>query len=230
MAYACHITITCNPHKLKRAVSLLILTLANSVWSQIVEVDCNNVGKPLWPTYQQYREDLANGKMFARIREYDANIWNIDERHSTANHIFDDVYIRWLLTDTSIPYIIRITDIMDHELIRMKLSQCAAKLYPDSIMVRYKKEFLIVHIEREETGGFNEGIAYLFKPVDKELRSEIASKLDTCEDMNCQIDLLIRRKLYFDALTLIEAANEQSHPDKEDLRKKYWDIVSMMNE
>lgn len=214
--------------KIFPAILILISTLP-SLGQYAANVDCNNVGEPIWPEYLQYRKDLANGKRFPIIREMDSNIYAIHERQSGVHHVLSKIYLRWLLTDDSIHYIIRVTDIMDETILKKKLSGCAVKIDPTLLMTQYKKDALLVNIEREDHGGLNIGLTYLFKPIDRNLRTEIFAKLEACEDMNCQIDLLMERKLYFDALSLIELSNEQNHPDKEALSRKYWEIVTFIN-
>jgi len=214
----------------KLLFGLLTLTITFSLWSQdIVDVSCDNVGEVAWPFYLEYRKGLAEGKKFASTRTKDENIYPLMLKSTNANHVFKQVYLRWLLTDPSVPYIIRITDIQDRELIRKDLGSCAVKLYPDSIMTRFQTKFLIVHIERKERKGFDEGLIYIIKPQDSQSRIELFKKLEDCEDLNCQLDLLLELGNHYDALSLIEALNEVNHPDKDALTRKYWDIVTMIN-
>ena len=209
---------------------LLILTSTFSIWSQdIVDVSCDNVGEIAWPFYLEYRKDLAEGKTFASTRMKDENIFPLLLKSTNVTHVFKQVYLRWLLTDPSVPYIIRITDIQDRELIRRDVGSCAIKLYPDSLMTRFQTNLLIVNIERKERKGFDEGLIYIIKPLDPQPRNKAFKKLEDCEDLNCQLDLLLELGNYYDALSLIEALNEANHPDKDALTKKYWEIVSMIN-
>ena len=58
---------------------------------------------------------------------------------------------------------------------------------------------------------------------------ELFKKLEQCENVNCQLDLLLQEGRHSDALSLIEALNEENHPNKGELSRKYWEIVTNIN-
>ena len=215
-----------------KAISRLLLLIGTvSAWGQHVHaVECDNVGDTAWPSYAQYREDLAQGKRFPTIREMDANLYPVHEWKGPINYVFNQVYLRWLLIDETIPYVLRITDIMDRELIRQPVSSCAVKIIPDSLMREFNTDVLIVHIERADRDGLDVGLLYLFQKPDETVRQEVFAQLEKCETMNDQINYLMSTERHHDVLSLIEAASENNHPAKEALGKRYWKIVSLINQ
>ena len=93
-------------------------------------------------------------------------------------------------------------------------------------MHRYNKEHLLVTIERENKEGLNRGIEGFLSPLESEDRSDVLKQLEACSELLCKMDILLKRKLYLDALSLVEM-QLAIEPEKEDeLKTLYWKIAN----
>lgn len=203
----------------------LLLLLTTSVFCQHVEsVECNQVGPADWSTYEDYL--ASRGMITGQIRENDANIRTVTPLFSSYEYVVDEIFLRWTLADTSIAYSVRVADIMDTELLKNDVPDCALKVYPDSIMKQHNSEILIMTIERKNRESFNLGLNYVLKPMAREKRTAIRNQMRSCANFECQLKVLLDRKLYVDALSFIEGTIERYPSDTDYLQKKYWKIAN----
>ena len=96
----------------------ILYILAQLTFGQfLVQVDCEKVGAPDWSIYDQHLKDRGTFKT-AIIREYDQNIKAVSTRGTNYRYVLNKLFVRWSLNDSTIPYVIRIADVMDEEIFR----------------------------------------------------------------------------------------------------------------
>jgi hypothetical protein len=182
------------------------------------------MGPPDWSRYNEYLREKGVVETGARIREYDENIQNISIQGEGARFVSGSVVLRWSLVDATIPYEILVDDRPGHQLV-VAATGCAVRVYPDSIINLGRLESLNIVVQRADKGSWNWGQRFVLQPYMDRERLDILSILDECNTISCKASVLVERKLWVDALSIVEE-HKLANPSTKELDELYWDIAN----
>jgi hypothetical protein len=196
-------------------------------------LNCNTWGPADWSKLHEYLDKSGKTIMPSIERERDQSI-----QHSIPISSFTvykkEIYLRWLLSDTTLYYDIRISNEEDELIYKTTTNGCGLKI-PMDVLEEYKADFYVVHINRNINSnkeGFNWGYSIVLQPLSTEKRekisNEIAAKLngeDGKEKLLVILNYFIEKKLYLDALSVLENLIEL-YPNDASIIKKYWEVVN----
>jgi hypothetical protein len=217
------------------AVICFLITIAINAFSQsdsISLLSCRTWGSPDWTQLNHHYEVMQLKRTGATIREYDANIDRISPNDSDVYG--DDVFLRWILTDTTIIYDVKVSDGDGTLLYAASSNKCGIYIPFSTLQKQYSVNQLRVDVERSERGSYRWGLNFIIGKIQSPQRDVIQEDLNKVltnvaseEKLITAVDYFVKKRRYADALYLLERAGQNESGNSE-LTKKYWLTVNEM--
>jgi hypothetical protein len=180
-------------------------------------LECGTWGKPDWSKMEAYHRkkglSLATG---SAIRENDLNIRPLIE---AQKFVFsrDEIYVRWLISDTTVIYKIKVTDLYDNLMFEMEANNCCGlKIRAKDLLNHTRSNEILVNIVRKKS-SHDFGVFLLLIPTGSAETNNLSN-----DEL---IDLYVSKKLGLDALAVLENTLITKGDDSI-LVHKYWDVVN----
>ena len=210
--------------KITRIVLLLLTVIAPQLAAQnVVQVTCDKFGAPDWATYEAYRKEhpIKTGSIPRKSTDDKKLIPITPESKSIYHYVLDKLYFRWQPLNDSIPLKIRGVNILREEILNTHLSECAIKVNIDALVNASDGSIFTFTLHHLPEKQFSTLLTYTLAPMEAENRAHIVSMINRCSDLPCKIDLLMERRLYIDALSLLEQQVTTSKAD-EKTKSLFW--------
>ena len=213
----------------------IVFPVSPPIFAQNIEsvstLSCKTWGQPNWTKFDDYLRKRGIQKTGARIREYDENIQSVTPVEQLRS-FSDEIYLRWLLADTTIFYDIKILNDRQETIFETTSNQCGLKL-PMALYTQVN-DGIIIHVERNKdyNKGFNWGIGFYIRPLTLKEREAILDEMPGDQTQfpsesshTAIVNYFLERVLMLDALTILEHYLEQNPRDEGAIRQ-YWEIVN----
>jgi hypothetical protein len=212
--------------------AMLITAKAFSQSDSIALLSCKTWGAPDWTRLEHFYEISHIKRTGSTIREFDSNIEGISP--SLAEAYADDVFLRWILKDTTIFYDIKVSNGSGELVYTTSSNKCGIYIPFGVLRQQYSISKLEIEVERTKKSGYNWGISFVVdetrpsnrKQIKTEL-NEILTKASPEQSAMIMVDYFIKNNRDADALYTLDLA-KQNDPENLEITKKYWVTVNDM--
>ena len=210
--------------------SVITVGLSQQVDTSVEPLSCGTWGKPDWSGLE------AHLRKSHRTREFDQNIRSMVPVVVGESFLNDDLYLRWMLRDSTVSYEIRLT-IDGYVFYKEVLNACGIKIHSGllSLSDDDNVQITVEPVMEEKEQGLNWGLFFELEPLSKKRKEAVREQMDDLKEpvtgydvyFNL-VDFFLDKQLALNALSVLEYAIEQSPNDKL-IIDKYWKVVNDLN-
>lgn len=196
----------------------------------VTTLPCSTWGKPDWSKLE------AHLRKNPRAREFDQNIRSVVPGIVGTSFLNDDLYLRWILRDSTIAYEVRLT-IDGYVFYKEVSSGCGIKISSGLLSLSDDDNILVtvepVYEEKEQ--GLNWGLFFDLHPLSKKRKESIRAQMEALKEPVTGYDVyfnladfFLEKQLALNALAVLEYAIEEN-PNDSAIVEKYWKVVNDLN-
>lgn len=196
-------------------------------------LSCSTWGRPDWRIVESDLKRTGATETTVRFTEFDSNIRSVTPRRVYPDFYNEDIYLRWLITDTTVLYDIKLS-IEGQVFFESSSNSCGIRIRAGSVTL-VNRDIIEITVDRNkeyDKGEFNWGLYFQLIPLSPRRRQQISgetSKLlnsrSTDQPYLSLMNFFLKNKLTWDAIAVLEYTIEQQ-PGDEAIKAKYWQVIN----